>query len=156
LLEPKAEPLFYLFQFALLPQNSGMRCTAVLLVLLLSISLVAHPVRRHARVSDPSYSTALATANRFLHAWQTQDHEAGIMMLSDSARERTSLDQLQAFFSPSDQAAFEIQHGTRINGGEYVFPVVLFGVTESVQRPHFCRIVILRTSKGDWVVDKLP
>src|SRR5690348_6679709 len=80
-----------------------MRCTSVLSVLILSTSLMARPVRRHARVSDPSYSTALATANRFLHAWQTQDHEAGIMMLSDSARERTSLDQLQAFFSPSEQ-----------------------------------------------------
>jgi len=107
-------------------------------------------------VSDPSYSIALATANRFLHAWQTQDHEAGIMMLSDSVRERTSLDQLQAFFSPSEQAAFEIQHGSRMNGGEYVFPVVLFGVEESAQRPHICRIVVMRTSKGDWVVDKLP
>ena len=117
---------------------------------------MAHPVRRHARVSDPSYSTALATANRFLHAWQTQDHEAGIMMLSDTARERTSLDQLQAFFSPSEQAAFEIQRGSRINGGEYVFPVVLFGIEESEQRPHTCKIVIMRTSKGDWVVGKLP
>jgi len=117
---------------------------------------MAHPARKHVRVSDPSYSTALATANRFLNAWQTQDHEAGIMMLSDSARAHASRDNLQAFFSPSEQAAFEIQHGTRINGGEYVFPVVLFGIEESAQRPHICRIVISRTSKGDWVVDKLP
>ena len=133
-----------------------MRCPAVLLVLLLNTSLMAHPARRHTRLNDPSYSTALATANRFLHAWQTQDHEAGIMMLSDRARAHASRDELQAFFSPSEQAAFEIQHGPRVNGGEYVFPVVLFGLTATAQHPHLCRIVIMRTSKGDWVVDKLP
>ena len=133
-----------------------MRCPAVLLVLLLNTSLMAHPARRHTRLNDPSYSTALATANRFLHTWQTQDHEAGIMMLSDRARAHASRDELQAFFSPSEQAAFEIQHGTRVNGGEYVFPVVLFGLADNAQPPHICRIIIMRTSKGDWVVDKLP
>src|SRR5690242_10306744 len=137
-----------------------MRCRIVLVIL--SVCTFAHQLSarpsksaRHITI-DPGYSSALATANRFLHAWQTQDHEAGIMMLSDSAREHTSLDQLQAFFSPSEQAAFEIQHGTRVNGGEYVFPVVLFGLTATAQHPHLCRIVIMRTSKGDWVVDKLP
>src|SRR5258706_5340994 len=90
---------------------------------------------------DPSYSSALAAANQFLHAWQAQDHEAGIMMLSDAARERASADKLQDFFSPSAQAAYEIQHGKRMRNGEYVFPVVLFGESETSLQPHACTLV---------------
>src|SRR6266700_6527478 len=89
-----------------------------------------------AHAIDPAYSLALAAANRFLHAWQTQDHETGIMMLTDSARQQTSPELLQSFFSPGPQAAYEIAHGRRTNSGEYVFPVVLFGVSDK-SRPYF-------------------
>jgi hypothetical protein len=106
-------------------------------------------------VIDPSYSSALAAANRFLHAWQTQDHETGIMMLTDAARHQVSPDKLQAFFSPTDRAAYEIQRGRRVNGGEFVFPVVLFGTAQNSQ-PRVCRLVILRTGKDDWEVNRLP
>jgi hypothetical protein len=97
----------------------------------------------------------LATANRFLHAWQTQDHETGILMLTDAAREHASREQLQEFFSPAGDAAFEIEHGKLING-QYVFPVVLFGVSENDARAHTCSIVIVNLGKDDWGVDKLP
>jgi hypothetical protein len=106
--------------------------------------------------ADPGYSSALATANRFLHAWQTQDHEAGIMMLTDAARQRVSPDQLQEFFSPAASAAFEIERGKRLNAREYAFPVVLFGLSASHDRAHICRIVVTRSGKDDWAVDKLP
>ena len=115
----------------------------------------ARPNRSRARVIDSSYSSALAAANRFLHAWQTQDHETGIMMLTDVARQQVSSDKLQEFFSPTDQAAYEIQRGRRRNGAEYVFPVVLFGtMQDSPPRP--CRLVIMRTAKDEWVVNRLP
>jgi hypothetical protein len=129
----------------------------VLCSCLFASTLLAHP-SKHARhaTADPSYSAALATANRFLHAWQTQDHEAGIMMLSDAARQQVSPEQLQEFFSPGGSPAFEIEHGKRLNAGEYAFPVVLFELTGTHGRGHICRIVVVRAGKDDWAVDKLP
>jgi len=104
---------------------------------------------------DPAYGPALAAANRFLHAWQTQDHETAIMMLTDSAREHASREQLQEFFSSGAEGAFEIQRGKRLNADEYSFPVVLFNPSNS-PRPHICKIVIVKAGKDDWAVDKLP
>ena len=49
------------------------------------------------------------------------------MMLSDAAREYVSPEQLQEFFSPTEAAAFEIEHGRKLNARSYAFPVVLFG-----------------------------
>jgi len=77
------------------------------------------------------------------------------MMLTDAARQQVSPDKLQEFFSPTDHAAYEIQRGRRVNGGEFVFPVVLFG-TEQNSQPRVCRLVILRTGKDDWEVNRLP
>ena len=108
------------------------------------------------RTIDPQYGSALAAANRFLHAWQTQDHETGIMMLTDAAREHASRDQLQKFFSAGPEAAFEIQRGTRIYAGTYSFPVVLFDTASSTARTHACRILIVKAGRDDWAVDRLP
>lgn len=77
------------------------------------------------------------------------------MMLTDTARQQVSDDKLQEFFSPGDHAAFEIQRGRRINGGEFVFPVVLFGTAQNAQ-PRACRVVIMRTGKDEWAVNRLP
>ena len=77
------------------------------------------------------------------------------MMLTDAARQQASSDKLQEFFSPGDRAAYEIQHGRRVNDGEYVFPVVLFGTSQALQ-PHACRLVIMRTGKDEWAVNRLP
>lgn len=104
---------------------------------------------------DPSYGPALAAANRFLHAWQTQDHETGIMMLTDSARQHASREQLQDFFSSGPEAAFEIQRGKRLNAAEYSFPVVLLNPSSSPS-PHVCKIVVVKAGKDDWAVGKLP
>ena len=77
------------------------------------------------------------------------------MMLTDAARQQVSADKLQEFFSPGEHAAFEIQRGRRINGGEFVFPVVLFGTAQN-ERPRACRLVIMRTAKDEWAVNRLP
>src|SRR5947208_7001402 len=106
----------------------------------------AHQHKKHSRTVDPLYGSALAAANRFLHAWQTQDHETGIMMLTDSARQHASREQLQEFFSSGADAAFEIQRGKRLNEAGFVFPVVLFD-TASSPHPHFCRIIIVKAGK---------
>ena len=137
--------------------NSGMRCRVALILVasLVGSSSFARVPKSSSRSVDPAYSAALAAANRFLHAWQVQDHETGIMMLTDAARQQTSPDLLQSFFSPGPQAAYEIEHGKRIGRDEYAFPIVLFGVSASAP-PHFCRIVVARLAKDDWVVEKLP
>ena len=142
-----------------------MRFCAVLLVLS-GFASIASSARVHKNswrgsskslspAADPAYAAALAAANRFLHAWQTQDHETGIMMLTNAARAHASRERLQEFFSPSPDAAFEIQRGKHVNG-EYVFPVVLFGRSQSDAHAHPGSVVITKLGKDDWAVDKLP
>jgi hypothetical protein len=153
------EPHFSLPRNGSLTEYFQMRCLRVLTVLCLFTSaLMAHPARRsRPATSDANYAAALATANRFLHAWQTQDHETGIMMLSDEARQQISPERLDEFFSPSGSTAFEIQHGKRLNAGKYAFPVALFGLAGgSHDRAHVCRIVVVRAGKQDWAIEKLP
>jgi hypothetical protein len=133
------------------------RIPLLIIVTLATTQLFAHSAKRAERVAaNPAYSSALGAANRFLHAWQAQDQEAGIMMLSDAARQHSSPEQLQEFFSPSASAAFEIQHGRKLNAGAYSFPVVLFGSAESHNRARVSRIVITKAGKEDWTVEKLP
>jgi hypothetical protein len=134
------------------------RIIVVILSCVLTTYLWAHPHRRksNAAVADPAYCSALAAANRFLHAWQTQDHEAAIMMLSDTVRQQTSAELLEQFFSPAPDAAYEIAHGKRLNATEYVFPAVLFGASKTSLSPHAGRIILIRNGKDDWAVNSLP
>lgn len=130
--------------------------TAVLAACLASSPLLARDQHKiHRASSDPAYSSALQAADNFLHAWQTQNHEAGIMMLSDHARQVVSPDQMEQFFSPDANAAFEIEHGRRRKSGGYAFPVVLFGAS-SEHRVHFGEIVMVQSGKNDWAVERLP
>jgi len=135
-----------------------MKFCSVISLLLLSLASTSHArnVHRASRPSlDPAYGAALAAANRFLHAWQNQDHETGIVMLADTARQHASPELLQSFFSPGPDAAYEIAHGQRLKTDEYAFPLVLFGSSENT-RPRYCKLVLLRAGKGDWAVEKLP
>src|SRR5438105_1068361 len=126
------------------------------LILLCSTSFAHVHKLAHHRAADPSYSSALAAANRFLRAWQTEDHETGIMMLTDSARQHASPEQLQSFFSPGPSAAYEITHGKRISAATYSFPVALFGSSMTAMHPHVSKLVLTRSRKDDWLVDRLP
>lgn len=128
----------------------------VLWFCLCSSLLLAHTRRIHSHADDPAYVPALAAANNFLHAWRTQDHEAGLLMLTDAARQHTTPQQLESFFSSGPRAAFEIQHGKKLNAAQYAFPVVLFDDAASLRRAHHCRIVVIKTDKDEWVVDRLP
>lgn len=78
------------------------------------------------------------------------------MMLSDHARQQVSPEQLQQFFSPEANAAYEIEHGQRRKSGGYTFPVVLFGMANPSKRAYFGQLVIARSGKNDWVVERLP
>ena len=135
-----------------------MKFCSVISILLLSLTATsdARNVRHSAHSTfDPAYGSALAAANRFLHAWQNQDHETGIVMLADTARQNASPDFLQAFFSPGPNAAYEIAHGQRLKAGEYAFPLVLFGSAEG-SRPRYCKLVVVHAGKDDWAVERLP
>jgi hypothetical protein len=109
--------------------------------------------------SDPGYISALAAVNRFLQAWQNQDHETGLLMLTDKAKQNSSQDRLKLFFSSGSGTAYEIARGRKLKAGCYAFPITLFafysGTNESNRR-HRSKIVVVRTGKDEWAIDKLP
>jgi hypothetical protein len=123
---------------------------------------VAFAKTRHAappHTPDANYSAALAVADRFLQAWQAENQEDGLLLLSDAAKANISEEGLQAFFEHGAAAAYEIERGRTLKDGRYTFPVVLFEAAsgaETAMRPHVARIIIARTGKHEWAVDRLP
>jgi len=131
--------------------------------------------KKPASPPDPDYVVALATANRFLHAWQTGDLADGMVLVSDGIRHSQNAAELERFFLAATDRAFEIGAG-RGNRGRYSFPVVLVSVKEAggsggppssksgSSQPLFRRtlsrraseIILVNAGKNDWVVDKLP
>jgi len=108
---------------------------------------------------ERDYAVALAAANRFLQAWQTHDQETGLLLLSDTAKQHTSADKLEAFFFASAQTAYEIGRGQKLKAGRYTFPITLFELPAGQERRTHLRsfqIIVARTGKDDWAVDKLP
>jgi hypothetical protein len=122
-----------------------------------SIAKTKHPPTLP--VSDPGYASALAAANRFLQAWQNQDHETGLLMLTDFAKQNSSEDRMETFFSSGHDAAYEIARGKKLKAGRYTFPVALFvsgaGTTKSAH-PQKSAIVVVHAGKDEWAIDKLP
>jgi hypothetical protein len=109
-------------------------------------------------VTDEDYVAALSTANHFLHAWQAQDHEAGLLMLTDAVKRHASEEQIEAFFSagPNTRAGYLITAGKKLKAGRYSFPVALMQSRTGNVRKRFSEIVVTRTGKDDWAIDKLP
>ncbi len=146
------------------PQSSRLRFAARLLLhlfLVMAVAPLASPRAKPKPVPrDIDYLSALNAANRFLQAWQSQDHETGLMMISDSAKLRISEDRLQEFFSPEPGAAYEIGHGKKLRAGRYAFPVTLLEVipTREAQRIHqrLSQVVVVKSGKRDWDIDQLP
>jgi hypothetical protein len=139
----------------------SLRGAAFLLLwfLLLPLPLPAKAKTRKAPLPDGDYIAALAAANQFLHAWQAQDHEAGLVMLADEAKHATSEDRLQNFFSPvsGTRQAFEIGRGKKLKPGRYSFPVTLLQTSPGhAPQRRFSHIIVTRAGKDDWAVDKLP
>jgi hypothetical protein len=118
------------------------------------------PARSSTLGSD--YTSALATADRFLQAWQAGDAENGMVLLTGHAKAKISPDDLEAFFSAASPAAYEIARGKVIRRGRYQFPVLLLGgqsspsASKGLPRRRVSSIVVLHTGNDDWAVDKLP
>jgi hypothetical protein len=141
-----------------------------LLTCLLALAVSGLPALGRSKGSpplDPDYVLALATANDFLHAWQTQDQETGILLLTDRLKQRTPENALDSFFSPNGckRQSFEIGHGKRLGAGRYQFPVSLFQRpaqtapkknTLGWTHPQTSALVVVKTGKNDWAIDKLP
>lgn len=131
------------------------------LLLALALALPAAAKSKASAAPGGEYVAALATANRLLHAWQVQDQEAGLLLLTDAAKKHTSEDHLDRFFSSvgSSQEGFEINRGKRLRAGRYRFPVALWQTVpgkDHQPRSRFSEIVVVRTGKDEWAIDKLP
>ena len=116
----------------------------------------SHPAKA-ADLTDPGYVFALAAANQFLHAWQTGDTEAGMVLLSDALRHSQDPDKVEQFFSNAKDRdrAFEITRGHG-RPGRYSFPVVRVTPRGAHLTRKFSEVVLVESGKNDWVVDKLP
>ena len=135
---------------------------AVVFAVLIAQCVPHAAARTRPRLSafDKDYSAALATADRFLHAWQTQDAESGILLLTDRARQRTEEDRVHEFFSAERSGSFEIGRGRKLAAGRYEFPVALFSPdavrTRETSRPRTASLVVVKVGHADWAVDQLP
>lgn len=135
-----------------------------LLILSLTLLLSASAVARNKHSAAPAapdrgYPSALAAANRFLQAWQNQDRETGLLMLTDAAKENSSADRMEVFFSSGSDAAYEIARGKKLAAGRYAFPVTLFPSRPETNKsgpPQRSEIVVVRDGKDEWAIDKLP
>jgi hypothetical protein len=136
-----------------------------LFILCAGLAVGARPLNAKGKHSPPAaidreYVSALASANQFLSAWQTQDHEAGIILLTNEAKHQISEEKLETFFAsgPSVRQGYEIGRGRKLNPGRYTFPVTLFtiGADHKWMHPRASQIVVVNTGKDDWAIDKLP
>lgn len=133
-------------------------------ILSASVAAKSKPLPSISSRPDPGYIYALSAANRFLQAWQNQDHETGLLMLTDAAKQHSSEERIATFFSSGSDAAYEIARGKRLKAGRYAFPVTLFTSHSSTTQsspiqpthPQKSEIVVVRTGKDEWAIDKLP
>ncbi|PYX42982.1 MAG: hypothetical protein DMG81_00515 [Acidobacteria bacterium] len=108
---------------------------------------------------DSDYVYALATANNFLHAWQSQDQETAILLLSDRLKQHiveTTLD--SHLNSKAKPQSFEIGRGKKLRSDRYQFPIALFPAPSNVRtmRPQMATLLVIKTGKNEWAIDKLP
>ncbi len=142
------------------PRVRGVRfvfLVAISVALALSLPSWAKKRKTLSTPTDVNYTAALATANRFLAAWQNNDQEAGLPLITNRAKHQSTEADIDALFSGSSARAFEIAHGRQLSRSRYQFPVLLLQADESGRaRRRFTGIVIIETGKNDWAVDKLP
>ena len=133
--------------------------------LLLLISLTTPLSSKTHSVGDPpvdrDYVSALSAADRFLHAWQTDDEEAGILMLTDRLKQRSNEETVHEFFSADPlRASYEIGRGRKISSGRYEFPVSLFQSPSHNgprwMHPQSSALIVVKAGRTEWAVDKLP
>lgn len=160
LLRHSAPPRAVLIRTVLLRLAPLHRAVAYLLVLL---ALLAAPASARSKspvpTVDPDYIYALATANHFLQAWQTQDEETAILLLSDQLKQRSPETLLDGLITNSSRPqSFEIGRGKKLAPGRYQFPIALFPSPDKTKwtRPQSAALVVVKSGKNEWAIDKLP
>ena len=131
---------------------------SVLLVCSLSTTASVKSKPRSTAI-DQNYVAALATAHRFLQAWENHDQETAVLLLSDAARKHVSDEQFTNYIEAEAPAAYEIARGRKLRTGRYAFPVALFpqfSRTRRTSRPRYSNLILLDTGKDGWAIDKLP
>ena len=120
------------------------------------LSILSFAAKKPIPAADPDYILALSAADHFLQAWQTGDYESGLVMLTDAAKQNLSETQMDEFFAAEKQGTrgFELSHGKKLEAGKYEFPVALLEGKGKV--PHLSHIVVIKESKNEWVIDRLP
>ena len=141
-------------------QIANRPCRFLLLAIVFSLPSVFganHSAAKRAAI-DQDYIAALAAANRFLQAWQNQDHETAILLLTDTLKQHTNEQALETFFIPAAHAqqAYEISSGKKLAPGRYIFTVKLFNSAAKSLRQRPSQLVVTRAGKNDWAIDKLP
>jgi len=110
-----------------------------------------------ARPPDSGYVAALAVANRFLSAWQSNDQAAAMPLITTRAKQQSTEEGIDKLFDGPSSRAFEITRGRAPRQNRYQFSVVLLQTDDSGHtRRRFADLTILNTGKNDWAVDKLP
>jgi hypothetical protein len=120
------------------------------------LSTFSFAARKPVPAVDNDYIFALSAANHLLDAWQTGDLEAGVVMLTDAAKQNISESQLDEFFAGDKQGTrgFELLHGRKLEAGKYDFPLALF--EGKGKPPRISHLVVIKESKNEWVIDRLP
>ena len=132
---------------------------AIAFFVLLAFLPAPSSARSKSPAVDPDYVYALATANQFLHAWQVQDQETAILLLSDHLKQHTPDSALGKHLnSRGKPQSFEIGRGKKLAAGRYQFPIALFPTPANARwmRPQATALVVVKTGKSDWAIDKLP
>ncbi len=117
------------------------------------------PARRNASTSDADYVSALATANRFLYAWQTHDEETGMLLLTNDAKKSSSEEKVAEFFTSTPLASYQLARGKKLKPGTYVFPLALYicsGPSQDQCHPRYSQVNVVKTGKDDWGIGTLP
>jgi len=132
------------------------RCFVLSLCALISTSVSSAKAPSNPPL-NAHYIAALATADRFLQAWQSGDAESGIVLLSSRARKNAGPDRVADFFSNPGPCGYELGRGKLLKRGRYEFPVVFVGggATHHLQR-RFSTLAMVESGGNDWAVDKLP
>ncbi len=80
-------------------------------------------------------------------------------MLTDAAKQNSSANRMETFFSSGSDSAYEIARGKRLPDGRYTFPVTLFPYHADSNKPDQSQkseILVVRAGKDEWAIDKLP
>ena len=110
-----------------------------------------------AQPTDSNYIAGLATANRFLAAWQSNDQAAAMPLITNRAKQQSTEEGIDKLFDGSSARAFEITRGRALRQGRYQFSIVLLQEDDSGHtHRRFSELIITNAGKNDWAVDKLP